>query len=232
MQASFPRQDLSMSQVGVERSFASSSTAVEALRQFCVRIRTTIPHRSVPHLSLLAVSLLWFACAREEAAPVVVASPTASLATATPENPDAPVPAKKKRTGVTIDIGDSSWTLLDAKDLGRALRPTSDYADETRETTGRFIQIHYRVVNNGKKQETLIDAPKIVDRRGREFGPLQREVEYIPKGNTVAILETLQPSLPREFMTIIEIASDSVRLQVMFTGLGLMGDHQKVDLDL
>lgn len=135
--------------------------------------------------------------------------------------------------GEEVDIGDSTWTVLDAKDLGTTIYAKSAlFAGETKTTRGRFIQIHYKVVNNGKKPETLLDGPKIVDSKSREFGPITSESEYIPTGSNSAILETLQPSIDQEFYTIIEVPSDAKHLKVMLTALGLAGDHDYVDIDL
>jgi hypothetical protein len=87
-------------------------------------------------------------------------------------------------------------------------------------------------VNNGKKQQTLLDTPKIVDGKSREFGPIQGESEYVPKGSKTAILETLQPSMEKDFYTIVEVPADATGLKVQITGLGLLGDKKMIDIGM
>jgi hypothetical protein len=117
--------------------------------------------------------------------------------------------------------------------MGKSIKATDAlYAGETKDTTGKFIQIHYKVVNNGKKQEVLLDTPKLVDGKSREFGPIQGESEYIPSFGKTAILETLQPSMEKDFYTIIEVPADATHLEVQITGLGLSGDTKKIDIGM
>lgn len=135
--------------------------------------------------------------------------------------------------GDEIEIDDSTWTIIDVKDMGNTIVSTASYsAGETQSTTGRFIRIHYKVVNDGKKQETLLDTPKIVDGKSREYGPMGGESEYVPVGAKTAILETLQPSMEKDFYTIIEVPADAKDLEVKLTGLGLLGDQKNVDIGM
>lgn len=137
------------------------------------------------------------------------------------------------KLGEQVKLDESAWTISEAKDLGKSIKATSElFADEKKDTTGKFIQIHYKVVNNGKKQETLLDTPKIVDSKSREFGSIEGEMDYVPVGTKTAILETLQPSMEKDFYAIIEVPSDATDLQVQVTGLGLTGSTEKVDIDL
>jgi hypothetical protein len=137
------------------------------------------------------------------------------------------------KLGEQVKLDESAWTVIEAKDLGKSIKATSElFADEKKDTTGKFVQVHYKVVNNGKKQETLLDTPKIVDSKSREFGPIQSESEYVPKGSKAAILETLQPSMEKDFYTIIEVPADATGLKVQVTGLGLLGDKKMVDIGM
>jgi hypothetical protein len=137
------------------------------------------------------------------------------------------------RIGERVEVDDSTWTITDAKDMGKVIRATDPlFSGESKATTGRFIRIHYKVVNDGKKQEVLLDTPKIVDSKSREFGPVEGESEYVPSGSKTAILETLQPSMERDFYTIIEVPSDATDLKVQLTALGLSGEEKMVDIDL
>ncbi len=137
------------------------------------------------------------------------------------------------KLGEQVKLDDSAWTVVEAKDMGKSIKATSElFADEKKDTTGKFVQIHYKVVNNGKKQETLLDTPKIVDSKSREFGPIQGESEYVPKGSKTAILETLQPSMEKDYYTIVEVPADATGLKVQITGLGLLGDKKMVDIGM
>jgi hypothetical protein len=137
------------------------------------------------------------------------------------------------KVGEQVKLDESTWTVVEAKDLGKSIKATAEYAaDEKKNTTGRFIQVHYKVVNNGKKQESLIEEPKIVDSKGREFGPIEGESEYVPKGTKAALVETLQPSMEREYYTIIEVPADATGLKVQLTGLGFLGDKKQVDIGM
>lgn len=137
------------------------------------------------------------------------------------------------RIGDRVSVDDSTWTVTDAKDMGKVIRATDPlFSGESKATTGRFIRIHYKVVNDGKKQEVLLDTPKIVDSKSREYGPVEGESEYVPSGTKTAILETLQPSMERDFYTIVEVPADATDLKVQLTGLGLTGTQKTVDIDL
>jgi hypothetical protein len=135
--------------------------------------------------------------------------------------------------GDEVEFDDSTWTVIDARDMGKTIKATSElFAGETKVASGRFIQIHYKVTNDGKKQQTLLDTPKLVDSKSREFGAIQGESEYVPKGTKTAILETLQPSMERDFYTIIEVPADAHDLQIQIIELGLGSDKKLVDTDL
>jgi hypothetical protein len=135
--------------------------------------------------------------------------------------------------GDRVKVDDSTWTVLDVKDMGSTIFATSEWAlGEKKTTTGRFIRIHYKVENDAKRQETLLDVPVIVDSRDREFGPIQGESEYVPRGTKTAILETIQPSMEKDFYTIIEVPADASDLEIELTGLGLVGSKKQVATDL
>lgn len=133
------------------------------------------------------------------------------------------------KIGEAIKLDDSTWTVIEAKDLGKDLKPTGEFA-EAKKTTGKFLQVHYKVTNTGKKQETLLETPKVLDKGGREFGHVEMESDYIPKGSKAAILETLQPSMEKDFYTVIEIPADASGLKLQLTGLGLLGEKKTIDL--
>ena len=96
--------------------------------------------------------------------------------------------------------------------------------EEEKKTEGRFVQIHYKVTNKGKKEEMLLDRPKVVDDKGREFGPIDMESFYVPaKAKTIG-LDTLQPSMPKEYWTVIEVPADAKSLKFQVHGFSLLLD--------
>jgi hypothetical protein len=171
--------------------------------------------------------ILAVACSREGA--LVISIPRAPAT----KPPACTLPPVKQPSdvGKTVELDDSSWTLLDASDIGNSIEPTARYAHgEHLETTGRFIQIRYRVVNRNTIGSVMFFWPKIVDDRGRMFGPPENEAEYVPIGTKIGVRATFHPLEDREFVTIIKIPCESVRLDVRFAGLGLWGTYANLKL--
>jgi hypothetical protein len=140
--------------------------------------------------------------------------------------------ASTAKLGDTVTFDDSEWIVMEAKDAGKSIKSNSEFNEEKKDTTGRFVQVHYKVTNKGKKEEMLLDRPKIVDDKGREFGPIDMESFYVPaKAKTIG-LETLQPSMPKEFWTVIEVPADAKTLKFQVHGFSLLGDKKNVDLNL
>lgn len=135
------------------------------------------------------------------------------------------------KVGEPLMLDDSTWLVVEAKDLGQTLKPNSDIGEPLK-TEGRFVQVRYRVTNTTKKQEHVLDLPKIVDQQGREFGPVDMESWYVPvQGKTVGF-DALQPSMQKEYFTIIEVPADARKLAFQVRGLGLRGDRRRIDLGL
>ncbi|HEY1955019.1 MAG TPA: hypothetical protein VGH28_05390 [Polyangiaceae bacterium] len=136
------------------------------------------------------------------------------------------------KMGETVTFDDSEWIVIEAKDAGKSIKSNSEFNEEEKKTEGRFIQVHYKVTNKGKKEEMLLDRPKIVDDKGREFGPIDMESFYVPaKAKTIG-LDTLQPSMPKEYWTVIEVPADAKTLKFQVHGFSLLGDKKNVDLGM
>lgn len=134
--------------------------------------------------------------------------------------------------GDRITMTSSTWTVIEVKDLGKKLESNNEYYGDTKRTTGRFVQVHYKVTNTGKAKEVLLDAPKLVDSKSHEYSAIEGEMDYVPSGKKTAILETLYPSIEQSFYTIIEVPADASDLKVQLTDLGFDGDTEEVDTDL
>jgi hypothetical protein len=171
------------------------------------------------------------------AVPTIASTTTAtSTATATATTPDTTDdtegPPTRARLGETITLSDSTWVVLEARDAGKVLASNSEFNEETKTTTGRFIQVHYRITNNGTKEEMLLDRPKLVDQKGRQFGPVDMETFYIPRKAKTVGLDTIQPSLPKEYWTVIEVPADSRDLAFRVHTFSLLGPTRDVPLGL
>jgi len=140
--------------------------------------------------------------------------------------------AATAKVGETVTFDDSEWIVIEAKDAGKSLKSNSEFNEEVKKADGRFIQVHYKVTNKGKKEEMLLDRPKIVDDKAREFGPIEMESFYVPaKAKTIG-LDTLQPSMPKEYWTVIEVPADAKGLKFQVHGFSLLGDKKNVDINL
>ena len=137
--------------------------------------------------------------------------------------------AKPAKIGEVLTFEDSDWTVLEVKDGGKKMQSNNAYS-EAKTTEGRFLQIRYRVMNKGKKDEHVLDTPKIVDVTGREFGPIPLEAFFVPPGTKSLGLDAIHPRTDREFWTVIEVPSDAIGLRFQTHGLGLFGKKKLVDL--
>jgi hypothetical protein len=140
--------------------------------------------------------------------------------------------ASTSKIGETVTFDDSDWVVTEAKDAGKSLKSNSEFNEEEKKTEGKFVQIHYKVTNKGKKEEMLLDPPKVVDDKGREFGHIEMESSYVPaKGKTIT-LDTIQPSMSKEYWTVVEVPADAKGLKFQIHGFSLLGDKKSVDLGM
>jgi hypothetical protein len=140
-------------------------------------------------------------------------------------------PNKLAKIGESVLFGDSDWTVVEVKDAGKKLKANSEYGEE-KATDGRFVQVHYRVTNKGKKEEHILDTPKVVDAKGRVFAPIEMESFYVPAKTKSLGLEALPPSQPKDYWTVVEVPGDATGLAFQIHGLGLFGDKKTVDLGI
>lgn len=133
--------------------------------------------------------------------------------------------------GDKVDFGDSSWVVLSATDLGNTLRSNNMFLEAV-ETDGRFISVTFSIQNKTSKEERIMDDPVLVDSKGREFRPFDRQALYIPKNKKALTLEALPASMTREFYSIYEVAADAVELKFGARELSLAPDVKFVALRL
>ncbi len=134
--------------------------------------------------------------------------------------------------GKALTIGDSEWTVLDVADRGQSMKPNESW-DKEATTTGRFIQVHMKIANVGKKEGTLAGGPKLVDPAGgREFGTFETQSSYLPKDATGVFLDKIQPSMSKEFYEIYEIPAGITKLSLKAMDFGLFGTEKTIDLGI
>jgi hypothetical protein len=135
------------------------------------------------------------------------------------------------RVGEALSLDDSTWVVVEAKDLGKNVRPNNDFADP-KETSGRFVLVRYKVTNRRKHPESVLDPPKIVDDQSRETERVPNEAMYVPREARTLGIEPLPPNVEREFATLFELPPDARGLKLQVRGLGLLGAKRSVDLAL
>jgi hypothetical protein len=140
-----------------------------------------------------------------------------------------PAPGTDAKIGDPVSFDDSEWTVVEAKNVGQTLAQNGG-PGAPRTTEGKFVEIHYRVTNKGKKEERLLDAPRVVDAKGRQFGRIELEAFYVPERSTAIGVDPIQPRQGKEFWTVIELPADAAGLKLELHGLGLFGPKKLVDL--
>ncbi|MEO6418161.1 MAG: hypothetical protein ABIP39_02050 [Polyangiaceae bacterium] len=142
-----------------------------------------------------------------------------------------PAPGTAGKIGDRVAFEDSEWTVVEAKNVGQKIAQNGG-PGAPRTTEGKFIQIHYRVTNLGKKEERLLDAPRVVDAKGRQFGRIELEAFYVPERSAAIGVDPIEPRQGKEFWTVIEVPLDATGLELELHGLGLFGPKKLVDLGM
>ena len=142
-----------------------------------------------------------------------------------------PAPGTAGKLGDLVTFEDSEWTVLEAKDVGQKLAQNRGEG-APRTTEGKFVQIRYRVTNKSKKEERLLDTPRVVDAKGRPFGRIELEAFFVPARATALGLDPLPPRQGKEYWTVIELPADATGLKLELHGLGLFGDKKLIDLEM
>jgi hypothetical protein len=153
-------------------------------------------------------------------------APTSTHGATTPTSAVAEPPAK---IGETVKFDDSEWTVLDAKDKGKALKSNNEF-QEGAKTDGKFVLVHFKVKNTTNKEDRIMDGPKVVDSQGREFKNYDHEAFYIPKNASTLGFEALPSSLTKDFWAVYEVAADSAGMNFEARALSAMGDKKLVGL--
>ena len=159
-----------------------------------------------------------------------------ALGSSSPKKDGAPADDKASTTtttaasiGKAVEVGDAEWTILDVVNRGAKMKPNESYEKEAN-TTGSFIQVHFKVANKSKKEGTLGEVPKLVDGTGREFGTMELQSSFRPKDSNGVFLDKIQPSMSKEFYEIYELPAGVTTVSFKAHDFGLFGKDKTINL--
>ena len=135
---------------------------------------------------------------------------------------------KPAKVGEEVELEDSEWEVTKAEDKGDKLKCAFD----EEKTDGRFVWVEFKVKNTTKKEERILDLPKLVDGEGREFQQWDQTAMCIPKDKKSMMLDQLPSSMEKEFVAIFEVPKDAKDLTFMTRELKFGGATRPVKLEL
>jgi zinc-ribbon domain len=141
----------------------------------------------------------------------------------------AAAPEIQYKIGDKVELSDSDWTVVGAKDSGKKLKSNNQFQEDAK-TDGRFVVVNFRVVNKTPKEERIMDHPALVDSRGREFKDYDHQAFYLPEKAKTMEMEALPSSMPREFWAIYEVPADATGLRFGARELGFSPEKKYVAL--
>ena len=130
--------------------------------------------------------------------------------------------------GKAILVGDAEYTVIDVANRGTVMKANNEFEKDA-VTTGNYIQVHFKVLNKGKK-EGFLTTPKLVDNTSREFGTMENSYAYRPKGTDGIALDKVQPSMSREFTEIYELPAGVTTAQMKAVDFDLFGKDKLINL--
>jgi Domain of unknown function (DUF4352) len=136
---------------------------------------------------------------------------------------------KPAKIGATVTHGDSTWKVTKAKDKGATMTCGPFGA---KKTSGRFIWVEFEVKNTTKKQESVLELPKLVDSQDREFKQWNETMMCIGKDKKTMSLEQLPAGMDKKFVAVFEVPNDAKKLRFMTRELAFGGETKPVDLGL
>jgi hypothetical protein len=136
------------------------------------------------------------------------------------------------KLGDEISFNDSKWVVMTAEDKGKTLTSNNQFQKDATSADGKFILIQFKVTNLGNKEQRLINTPKVIDSKGREFKHMDKQAFYIPKDAKTMTLEALPASLSREFYGVYEVPADATGLKFQTRDLSslISPDYKLVEL--
>lgn len=129
-----------------------------------------------------------------------------------------------------VEFDDSAWIVTEAKDLGKELKAPNSFV-KPKKTEGHFVLVKFKITNKGKKEANILEHPKVVDSKSREFGNFDEQMMYLPEDMKSIFLESLQPDVTKSFAAIYELPEDAKGLKFQAKELELFGS-KKALIDL
>jgi hypothetical protein len=126
------------------------------------------------------------------------------------------------KIGEQVKFDDSQWEVVSAKSLGTDVQGITG----NKKTAGKFVKVEFKVTN----LSSILDHPKLLDDKDREFGPMDDQMLYIPDPERTITLESLPPSMLKRFSAIYELPADATGLKFQARALSAFGDKKKVVL--
>lgn len=142
---------------------------------------------------------------------------------------EAPAPAVK--VGEQLKLDDSAWMVVDAKEVGKKIEPNNAFA-ESKDASGRFVLVRYKVTNRGKKPESVLEPPRLVDDKQHEYARVDDEALYVPAKSKTLGTEQLDPGVEKEYATLFDPPSQAHGLKLEVRGFSLIGEKRVIDLGL
>ncbi len=138
---------------------------------------------------------------------------------------------KNARVGEQVKLDDSTWIVVDVKDVGKKIEPNTAFA-EAKEAAGHFVLVRFKVTNTRKKPESILEPPKLVDDKARETDRFGSEALYVPPKSQTLGIEMLEPGVEKEYATLFDAPADAKGLKLQVRGFGLLGEKRLVELGL
>jgi hypothetical protein len=127
---------------------------------------------------------------------------------------DKPVTTSTVKLNEKLVFNDCTWVVLEARDLGKALKPT-DPKGQDKTTNGRFLFVRFTVSNTSKQGLSLGNPPMLMDHQDRTFGPLDEPERYLPKDlRTDDILGEIPVGGTHQFLAIYEAPAEAQGLRL------------------
>jgi hypothetical protein len=144
---------------------------------------------------------------------------------------DPPAPPAALGETITFD-GDSIWTVLSARSLGKRL---VDDEGDAMTTEGRFVEVRLRVkslASEPRSFEGVGDLPAITDHdRSDVIEPMEDTARFLARGKKSAVGALLRPNQPQTLTLLYEVPAElrDLRLEI---GAFESGDMRLVELGL
>jgi len=135
------------------------------------------------------------------------------------------------KVGDDVKVDEVRWKLIEVKDEGQTLKSGNQLVDD-KKTSGKFLRINFEMENLSKEMLTFVGID-LVDNQGREFKPLSDAFMFVPDEQRCALIENLNPNLPKTCQLIFEVPANAEKIQAKVGDLKMLGSAEElIDLGL